>query len=335
MHLETARPGILPWATRASPIWRNAVAAALSSGVRNNPNEFVLRATGDVGGQNSDAEIAGVFISMRPNAIIEAAYPVTPAYLPAALRKIGSSLLSTPAAYTRLHALLGSEEPEQQARARVLERLDAKLDDELIQVVEVLDLAILTPKTAMAVRTASEARSVNARIPVIKQLVSTASDESLRQSIEDSPSFRASNWARRWVCRADRLPRLGIALDESEIERITPANAQSMGREWHNCLLGHRNALAVGATAYFALNDLSVIVVLTRTDGGWVLSAIHGRANMPVRPETARRVQERLTALGVVCLMPLGPPPELKAIAGAFHDVDELDFDFEGMTVPG
>ena len=30
--------------------------------------------------------------------------------------------------------------------------------------------------------------------------------------------------------------------------------------------------------------------------------------------------------------MPSGPPPELQTIAAAFHSVDDLDFEFEGMT---
>ena len=90
--------------------------------------------------------------------------------------------------------------------------------------------------------------------------------------------------------------------------------------------------MAIGATAYFALGDLNVIAVLTRTDGGWLLSGLHGRANFPVSAEAALRVKERLSDQGVICLMPNGPPPEFGPIAGALHLVDDLDFDFEGMT---
>lgn len=105
-----------------------------------------------------------------------------------------------------------------------------------------------------------------------------------------------------------------------------------MGRDWQNCLAGHSTAMATGATAYFAVADLNVIAVLTRTDGGWLLSGLHGRANFPVSAETAQRVKERLSGQGVICLMPSGPPPELGPIDGAFHSVDELDFAFEGLS---
>lgn len=333
MRLEDVRPGILAFATRAAPLWRNAAAAALSSGILHSPEGFLLRANGDVGEDRTDIQVADALIAMKPLSILEAAYSEVPPCLPATLKKIGSGLLNTPDAYGRLYALLTSEEPEHQARRRVLEKLDARLDDELIQVVEVLDLGILSPKTAMAVRTATDAHKTNSRLAVIRQVSSCATDEALRQSIEDAPHFRASNWVRGWLGRADRLPPLGIALDDDPgVVRIVPATARTMGKEWQNCLAGHVNAIAGGSTAYFAIPDLNVIAVLTGTDGGWLLTGLHGRANFPVSAETAQRVKDRLSGQGVVCLMPKGPPPELEAIAGVFHAVDDLEFEFDGMV---
>lgn len=333
MRLEDARPGILATATRAPPLWRNAVAAALSADVLHSPESFLLRANGEVGDDDQQAQVADAFVAMKPVGILEAAYGEVPPSLPAILKRIGSSLLNTPQAYVRLVALLESKEAEGQARRRVLEKLDARLDDELIQVVEVLGLGILAPKTAMAVRTATEAHKLNARIPIIQRVCSSATTESLKQSIEDAPHFRVSNWVRGWLGRADRLPRLGIPLDDDpSVARITPSTARSVGRDWQNCLAGHTTAMATGATAYLAIANLNVIAVLTRTDGGWLLSGLHGRANFPVSAETAQRVKERLSGQGVVCLMPNGPPPEFGPIAGAFHSVDDLDFEFEGMA---
>ncbi|WP_298697384.1 hypothetical protein [uncultured Brevundimonas sp.] len=332
MRLEDIRPGFLAYATRASPTWRNAVAAALSSGVRHSPESFLLRADGEASEGNTDAQVADALVAMKPMCILEATYPEVPPSLPAILRKIGSGLLSTAEGYARLYALLTSHEPEHQARRRVLEKIDARLDDELIQVVEILDLSILSPKTAMAVRTASEAHKINARLPVIRQVCSTATSDALRQSIEDAPHFRASNWVRGWLGRADRLPALGIPLDNDPgVVRIVPATARTMGREWQNCLAGHTNAMALGSTAYFAIPDLNVIALLTGTDGGWLLSGLHGRANFPVSAMTAQRVKERLRGQGVICLMP-SKNPDLAMIEGLFHSVDDLEFQFEGMT---
>lgn len=332
MRLEDVRPGILATATRAPPLWRNSVAAALSAGVLHFPENFLVRANGEVGDDDADAEVADAFMAMKPVAILEAAYAEVPPGLPSILTKIGSTLLNTADAYCRLHALLASKHPDHQARRRVLEKLDARLDDELIQVVEILALEILSPKTAMAVRTATEAHKLNARVPIIQRVCSSATKASLKQSIEDAPHFRVSNWVRGWLGRADRLPRLGIPLDDDpSVARITPSTARSVGRDWQNCLAGHTTAMATGATAYLAIANLNVIAVLTRTDGGWLLSGLHGRANFPVSAETAQRVKERLSGQGVICLMPNGPPPELGPIAGAFHSVDDLEFNFEGL----
>lgn len=332
MRLEDARPGILATATRAPPLWRNSVAAALSADVLHSPESFLLRANGEVGDDDQQAQMADAFVAMKPVGILEAAYGEVPPSLPVILKKIGSTLLNTPDAYARLYALLISDEPEHQARRRVLDRLDARLDDEIMQVVQLIPVGLMSPKTVLAVRTATEAHKVNARVPVLRRMVSSATDESLRQSIEDSPHFRVSSWVRGWLGRADRLPPLGIPLDDDpNVVRIVPATARAMGREWQNCLAGHANAMATGAAAYLAISDLNVVVVLTRTDSGWLLNGIHARANMPVSAETAQRVKERLGKQGVVCLMPSGPPPELAAIAGVFHSVDDLDFDFDGM----
>lgn len=332
MGLEDARPGILAFATRAPPLWRNAVAAALSSGVRDAPEGFLLRANGDISEDCTDVQVAESLMGMKPMDILEAVYSEVPPGLPAVLRKIGSSLLSTADAYVRLHALFASQESERQARARVLEKLDARLDDELIQVVQILDLGILSPKTAMAVRTVAEAHKLNLRLPVIRQVCSTATDESLRQSIEDCPVFRANNWVRGRLGRADQLPPLGIPLDyDPSVERIMPSTAARIGREWSNCLAGHSTAMAMGSVAYFAINDLNIIVLVTRTDGGWLVSGLHGKSNLPVAAETVHRAKDKLVSLGAVVLLPAGPPPELEAIKGVFHALDDLEFDFQGM----
>jgi hypothetical protein len=248
------------------------------------------------------------------------------------LKKIGGTPLNTPAAYVRLIELLRSDAPDARARCKVLEQLNERLDDELLQAVSIIDAACLTPAAVLAIRTASEAHKVNARLAVIREICSTATDDAIRQSIENARHLRPGVWIRSWLGRADRLPPLGIPLDDDpSVRRIVPATAHSAGQKWRNCLVGHVNAMISGAAAYFEIDDLDVLVVLTRVDAGWLLTGVHARANLPVHRGVPERVKERLSAQGVICLLPAGSPPELQAVAGAFHGVDDLDFAFEGM----
>src|SRR5688572_29237125 len=88
MRLENARPGVLAFATRAPPLWRNAVAAALSSGILHQPQSFLFRGNGDAGAENTDAQVTEALMAMKPLGILEAAYAEVPSGLPAILKKI-------------------------------------------------------------------------------------------------------------------------------------------------------------------------------------------------------------------------------------------------------
>lgn len=332
MHLDAAAPGILRHAMSASPAWRNAAATALATGARHCPQDFLLRANGFIGNESSDVQTAQALVAMRPMRILEAALGEVPPSLLGTLEKIGGTPLNTPAAYVRLIQLLRSDTPDARARRKVLEQLNERLDDELLQTVSIIDLACLTPAAVLAIRTASEAHKVNARLAVIREICSTATDDALRQSIENARHLRPGLWIRSWLGRADQLPPLGIPMDDDpSVRRIVPATAPKAGQKWRNCLAGHVNAMISGAAAYFEIDDLNVLVVLTRVDAGWLLTGVHARANLPVHPGVPDRVKERLSALGVICLLPAGSPPELKAVAGSFFEVDDLDFQFEGM----
>jgi len=332
MRLDEAAPGILRHATKAAPAWRNAVATALAMGIRERSENFLLRANGRVEDRDPDAQVSEVLVSMRPSDILDAALGEVPPSLLGTLKKIGATPLNTPAAYVRIIELLHSDTLDARARCKVLEQLNERLDDELLQTVSIIDPACLTPAAVLAIRTASEAHKVNVRLAVIREICSTATDDALRQSIENARHLRPGLWIRSWLGRADRLPPLGIPLDvEPSVRRIVPATAHKAGQKWQNCLAGHVNAMISGAAAYFEIDDLNVLVVLTRVDDGWLLTGIHARANLPVHRGVPERVKEKLGPLGVRVFLPAGPPAALEAVAGAFHGVDDLDFTLEGM----
>lgn len=88
--------------------------------------------------------------------------------------------------------------------------------------------------------------------------------------------------------------------------------------------------MAAGATAFFSVEGLSVIVVLRLTDIGWMLTGVHGHANGRVSRHVLEAVKERLSSLGVLCALPARPKGDLALVTGAFSRIDDLEF-FDGM----
>jgi hypothetical protein len=336
--LEEDCGGTLLFAYKAGPLWRNAVAVAVATGnLDHHPETFLLRAHGEVD-ESCDApslraQFATAIQNMKPQHIVEAALDVLPPSLCGSLKKIGNEPLTTAQAYKRLVDLLGSTNAEDRARRRVLEQVNARLTDNLLQVIETVDLAILTPTVATSIHDASEAHRLNARLRAIRQLCSTANDQSLRESADAMGSnFNAGSFARSWLARADRLEPLGLPIDDAPgVIRINPAKAEDWGRRFRNCVSSYSHEMAAGASAFFVIEALSVIVVLRLTDAGWMLVGVHTHGNGPVARAVVETVKDRLSGLGILCILPIKPKgPAASAISGFRRDID-WEFEFEGM----
>ena len=88
---------------------------------------------------------------------------------------------------------------------------------------------------------------------------------------------------------------------------------------------------AIGFSAFFVIEALSVIVVLRLTDAGWMLVGVHTHGNGPVPRAVVETVKEKLCALGILCILPSKPKgPAASAISGFRRDID-WEFEFEGM----
>ena len=336
--LEEDCGGTLLFAYKAGPLWRNSVAVAVATGnLNHHPQTFLLRAYGSVD-ESRDApslraQFAMAIQTMKPQQIVEAALDVLPPSLCGSLKKIGNELFTTPEAYKRLIDLLCSTKAEDRARRRVLEQVNERLTDNLLQIIETVDLAVLTPTVATSIHDASEAHRLNARLRAIRQLCSTATDQSLRESaVAMGSNFNAGSFARSWLARCDRLEPLGLPIDDApDVIRINPAKAEEWGRRFRNCVSSYANEMAAGASAFFVIEALSVIVVLRLTDAGWMLVGVHTHGNGPVPRAVVETVKEKLCALGVLCILPIRPKgPAASAISGFRRDID-WEFEFEGM----
>ena len=337
ISLEEDCGGILLFAFKAGPLWRNAVALAVATGALDHPETFLLRAHGEVD-ESRDApslraQFATAIQNMKSQQIVEAALDILPPSLCGSLKKIGNEPLTTAQAYKRLVDLLGSTNAEDRARRRVLEQVNERLTDNLLQVIETVDLAVLTPTVVTRIHDAAEAHRLNARLRAIRQLCSTATDQALRESADAMGSnFNAGSFARSWVARADRLEPLGLPIDDApDVIRINPATAEDWGRRFRNCVSSYAHEMAAGASALFVIEALSVIVVLRLTDAGWMLCGVHNHGNGPVARAVVETVKERLSGLGVLCILPIKPTgPAASAVSGFRRDVD-WESEFEGM----
>ncbi|MEY3841474.1 MAG: hypothetical protein RLZZ542_584 [Pseudomonadota bacterium] len=336
--LEEDCGGTLLFAYKAGPVWRNSVAVAVATGnLDHHPQTFLLRAYGSVD-ESRDApslraQFAKAIQTMTPRQIVEAALDVLPPSLCGSLKKIGNEPLTTAEAYRRLVDLLGSTNAEDRTRRRVLEQVNERLTDNLLQVIETVDLAVLTPTVVTRIHDAGDAHRLNARLRAIRQLCSTANDQSLRESADAMGSnFNAGSFARSWLARADRLEPLGLPIDDAlDVIRINPAKAEDWGRRFRNCVSSYASEMAAGASAFFVIEALSVIVVLRLTDAGWMLVGVHTHGNGPVPRAVVETVKEKLCALGVLCILPVKPKgPAASAISGFRRDTD-WEFEFEGM----
>ena len=332
--------GILLFAFKSGgPLWRNAVAVAVATGNLDHHLEtFLLRAYGSVD-ESRDApslraQFAMAIQTMKPQQIVEAALDVLPPSLCGSLKKIGNELFTTPEAYKRLIDLLSSTNAEHRARRRVLEQVNERLTDNLLQIIETLDLAVLTPTVVTRIHDAGEAHRLNARLRAIRQLCSTANDQSLRESADAMGSnFNAGSFARSWLARSDILEPLGLPIDDaSDLIRLNPVSAEGWGRVFRNCVSSYANEMVAGASAFFVIEALSVIVVLRLTDAGWMLVGVHTHGNGPVPRAVVETAKDRLIELGVLCILPIKPKgPAASALRGFGRDID-WEFEFEGMS---
>ena len=169
----------------------------------------------------------------------------------------------------------------------------------------------------------------------IRKLSSAASDAALKESADAMGSrFNTGQFARSWLAKADRLEPLGLPIDDDpEVTRINPSTAEATGRRWRNCLAGYGPEMASGTTAFFSIEALSVLVLLRLTDANWMLCGVYTYSNGRVSRQILESVKEKLSALGVLCVLPVRPKGDIALVGGAFSRVDDMEFDFEGMGV--
>ena len=295
--LDGVAPGFLFHCLQASPRWRQALSLAIATGVLENPDEFLVRVNGEASeGRPWKAvqrHVADALRSLTAKEIVRATLGETPDGLGGCLAKLGDQPMRDSGSYVSLVGLMTSTEPEMKLRARTLLQLD-RLDADRLSAVLELDPIALFPDLLRRVRCGLEARRLNQRINAIRLVCSTATDDALRQSIADrSIAFRGHEFAEAWLSRADKPPVICEAIDlHSDFERVTPATAEAVGREFANCLRTKMGGLASGVWGAYVWRPGPLIATVTLCVEGPLLTGIYGHGNRMVGRFGDARVNE-------------------------------------------
>ncbi len=333
--LDHASPGFLLYMFGASPKWRQAVFLTIGIGVLPNPLEFLMRCNGDApeiqqwtGVQH---EVAQALMVMSPRQIVSAALVEIPDGLAGCLARLGSQPMRHAGDYLRLVGLLTATDAETKLRAKTLLQLD-RMDADLISAALELDPVALIPGILRRVKDCLEARRLNQRLAAIRLVCSTATDEALRQSLEDrAANFRSHDFAQAWLEKADRPPVVCAALDEHpDFEAITPAKAASIGKQHMNCLGSRADRLVNGTWGAWLWKPGPLFVTVTKCEEGPLLSGIYAPGNREVSREHARLLKDILRPLGVICFTRCDPVDEVRLLTlGRFVDDEFEEFGFD------
>lgn len=331
--LAAVHPQFLLHSFGASPRWRQAVFLAFAHGVLPQPEEFLLRATGTVALDRPwkavQQDLAVCLMRMTSKQIVQATLGEIPEGLAGCIGRLGSQSMRHAGDYLRLVKLLRATDREGKLRAKTLLQLD-RLDADLISAVEQVDAIALIPTILRRVRDGLEARRLNQRLAAIRLVCSTATEEALRQSLEDrAANFRGHDFAQAWLERADRPPVLCPEVcSHPEFERVTPATAADVGRTHSNCLGARAHRLVSGIWGAWVWKPGPLIATITRCEEGDLLTGVYAPGNREVSPDLARRLKSVLRELGVICFTRVDPPDNTRLLTiGRFEDfdLDELD----------
>lgn len=330
--LDRACPGFLLHMLGASPKWRQAVFLALAHGVLPNPQEFLLRANGEASETQQwtgvQHEVAQALMAMSPKGIVSATLGEIPDGLAGCLARLGDQPMRHAGQYVQIVGLLRGSDPETKLRAKTLMQLD-RLDADLISAALELDPIALIPGILRRVKDGLEARRLNQRLAAIRLVCSTATDEALRQSLEDrAANFRGHDFAQTWLERCDQPPLVCAELDKNpQFESVSSQTCREIGKKYQNCLGSKALQMVTGTWGVWVWRPGPLIVCVTKCEEGPLLTGLYAPGNREVPREHARMVKDVLRPLGVICFTRVDPVEEVRLLTlGRF-----VDDEFEGF----
>lgn len=331
LALDDARRGFVAEFCRRSDVrWRQAVFAALASGVTDRAAEFLAGCGAGTWGCGP-GDLARALLQLPPPAIVACAFGAPPpaGYL-SILQRLGMQPMAEDA-YLRLHRLMSDRRHGRQRRA--LLQLN-QFSHHVLDVVERLDPLLLRPDLIRKVPNALAADRLNTLLGMIRKHVSGADDTTLAKSLSDlSGDTSTKAWARNWLAKADRnIPAPPWCGDTDVRPLLTGPDLVEVGRRTRTCLETRVPFLVMGRIAYyFAEGPEPAVCCVVRLgeDDGWLLSRIAGVRNRPVSPEWSAELRAKFRASGIFVMAEPVAEMAFARLIAAFDPlyVDELDPD--------
>jgi hypothetical protein len=340
VHLDAAAPGFLSFLICTSALRRQATLAALACLSHDEPESLAARlcplisADCNFGHYPHEQIARALMIPTRAREIIRAVYGRVPDGFMGALHRLGDAPPPEPGLYRTLYDLFSR--PENHFRAKALMQRSGALDATHIRIVRSLDPVLVHRSVLERIFSISQAENANAALALIRRTVSTATEESLRQSVESlGRKTDLVKFFGRWLERMDRPPALPpIPANDPDFRVLSTGELLiNFGRQYRNCLRQKAAMVTVAASSYVAwLQPPGAVAELRRlTNGTYVLANVHGVANRRPDAALAQTIRQRLDSYGIPALSSGEGCPRVRDV---LNFLEVWDFDGFGFNDP-
>ncbi|WP_046867664.1 hypothetical protein [Microvirga massiliensis] len=206
-----------------------------------------------------------------------------------------------------------------------------------IKIVHRLDPLLVHQNILKHVYSASQADDANAALALVRATVSTATDDAIRQSVENlGEKSDLEKFFNRWLARMDRSPvKPPIPPDDPDFLVVTTGVAlHTLGRRYRNCASQKVPLVAAGAHAYIEWRHAPGTIAECRrtTDGKFLLVDVHAFKNRRPDAALAATVRRKLEERGIPALSPGEGCPRVREVLrllGVWEFGGDLGFDHD------
>jgi hypothetical protein len=244
---------------------------------------------------------------VRAREIVQAAFGEVPDGFLGALNRIGDEPLRKPDLYFTLFEIFS--DPQHRARRDMLRQRSGSITSMQIEIIHRLDPLLVHSNTLKRIYSISQAEGANAALSLVRGTVSSATNEALRQSVENlGDKTDLAEFFNRWLQKLDRPPaRPPIPESDPDVAVMTSGEAMaSLGRRFRNCSTSRIVYVAQGAEVLLEWKHPPGLVAQCHrmTNGSWVLTQIFAKDNGRVDPAEAAIFRRKLDGFGIPALSP-------------------------------